>query len=240
MAGEFDPRLDQILIGGREPAEIVICEYDPSWQERFRSERQRLASALGDQLVAIEHIGSTAVPGLAAKPIIDMLVTVDTIEPDDRYRGRLEAANYALRVREPDHRMFRTPARDVHVHVWPAEHELVARHLAFRDWLRHDPADRALYERHKRELAEREWSDVNDYAEAKSQVIVAILERASRVTYSRLGHCASLHEPGSGPVRNARSCEATPPDARRDTEPPCGTDTVPNMSRPRTSERRGA
>lgn len=188
---EFDAYLDQILVGGREAVQISIADYDPSWPSRFESERQRLAVALREAATAIVHIGSTAVPGLAAKPIIDILVTVDVVEPDDSFRMRLEVAGYILRVRESEHRMFRTAARDVHVHVWPTEHEVVRRYLVFRDWLRYDRADRALYEQRKRELAEVEWSDMNHYAEAKSDVIVPIMERAMWAASQRLGPFAS-------------------------------------------------
>jgi GrpB-like predicted nucleotidyltransferase (UPF0157 family) len=74
--------------------------------------------------------------------------------------------------------MVRTPERDVHVHLWRAESDDVRRHLLFRDWLRVDPSDRALYERVKRELAARDWPDTNDYAEAKTEVIEAVTRRA--------------------------------------------------------------
>jgi GrpB-like predicted nucleotidyltransferase (UPF0157 family) len=94
-------------------------------------------------------------------------------------------------MREPEHRMFRTPARDVHVHVWAADHEVVARYLVFRGWLRHDETERTLYEERKRELAEVEWSDMNHYAEAKSDVIVPILERAMWAVSQGLGPWAS-------------------------------------------------
>ena len=176
----FDAYLDGVLIGGREPVEIAISDYDPSWPVRFESERKRIGAALGDTAVAIDHIGSTAVPGLAAKPIVDILVTVGAVEPDDGFRPDLEAAGYVLRVREPDHRRFRTEARDVHVHVWPAGHEAARRYLVFRDWLRRDDEDRREHERRKRALAGREWPDMNHYAEAKSEVILPMLERATR------------------------------------------------------------
>jgi GrpB-like predicted nucleotidyltransferase (UPF0157 family) len=206
---DFDEYLDEILIGGREPVEIVISEYDLSWPGRFESERERLGSSLGDSAVAIEHIGSTAVPGLAAKPIIDILVTVNAIEPDDRYRLRLEARGYVLRVRESDHRMFRTPARDVHVHVWPDSHEAVERYLVLRDWLRYNDADRLLYERRKRQLAGRDWADTNHYAEAKTDVIVPILERAAHAKRQRLG-----------PWADRRAGEAPPPASVSPSEEP--------------------
>jgi len=118
-----------------------------------------------------------AVPGLAAKPILDMLVTVSDVE-DDALLEPLQAAGYELRVREPGHRMFRTPARDVHVHLWGAGDAEVARILGFRDRLRSSRADREEYERLKRELASREWEDMNAYADAKGPLIEAILARA--------------------------------------------------------------
>lgn len=165
---------DLELIGGPEPRPVVIVEYDPAWPARFEVERTRIADAL-PHASAIDHIGSTSVPGLGAKPIVDIQVHVDgdldaTVAP-------LEAAGYRLRVREPGHRMFRTPTRDVHVHLWadPADER---RHVLFRDWLRVDAADRDLYERTKRELATHEWPDMNGYADAKSDVVAAILSRA--------------------------------------------------------------
>ena len=168
---------EQALIGGRERREIAIVEHDPGWPRRYERERERIATALGRAALRIEHVGSTAVPGLAAKPIVDVLVAVADPE-DESLRGALEGAGYRLRVREPGHRMFRTPSRDVHVHLWAGEDPQVARTLAFRDRLRASPADRAEYERLKRELARREWSDMNEYAEAKTPLIEAILARA--------------------------------------------------------------
>jgi GrpB-like predicted nucleotidyltransferase (UPF0157 family) len=174
----LDERLDRVLIGGREPRHVVLVEYDESWPRRFEEHRDRIAAALGTAARRIEHIGSTAVPGLAAKPIVDVLVTVDDVEAEETYRPALEAVGYALRVREPGHRMFRTGPRDVHVHVWPADSEGARRDLLFRDRLRRDATDRALYESAKRALAGRDWKDVNYYAEAKGPVIEEILERA--------------------------------------------------------------
>ncbi len=128
--------------------------------------------------VGIEHIGSTSVPGLAAKPIIDILVTVDDITAEEDYLDALLAAGFELRVREPGHRLVRTPARDVHVHLFERDDPAVPEYLLFRDHLRSDPDDRALYERTKRALIARQWDDMNDYADAKTDVIVAIKARA--------------------------------------------------------------
>lgn len=167
-----EAHLDRVLIGGRERREIVIAEHDPAWPRRFAAERERLAAALGDRALRIEHIGSTSVPGLAAKPIVDILVEVPSLDGVD-----LERAGYVLRVREEGHRMYRTPELDVHVHVWPVGSPNIASHLAFRDRLRASPEDRAAYEALKRELATRDWPDMNHYADAKGPLIREILAR---------------------------------------------------------------
>ena len=173
----LDQILDEVLIGGREQRPVVIVDYDPAWPKRFEFERDRIRRALGDLMVRIEHIGSTSVPGLAAKPIVDVLVTVE--DPADEAIVRsMETAGYELRVREPEHRMFRTAERDVHVHIWRDSDPEVERHLRFRDRLRQSVEDRRAYEQLKRELAARDWPDVNYYAEAKGELIRAITDRA--------------------------------------------------------------
>jgi GrpB-like predicted nucleotidyltransferase (UPF0157 family) len=173
-----DRHLDAVLVGGRERRPIVILDYDPAWPERYESERRRLAAALGARAHTIEHVGSTSVPGLAAKTIIDILVAV--ADPDDEaaLAPPLEAAGYELRVREPGHRMFRTFARDVHVHIWRDGDEEARRQLRFRDQLRRSPRHRTAYEQLKRELAVREWPDMNEYADAKTELITEILAAA--------------------------------------------------------------
>lgn len=165
-------------MGGPEQREIVIVDYDGQWPARFELERDRIRCALGARARRVEHIGSTSVPGLAAKPVVDVLVTVADADDEAAFAGSLEDAGYVLRVREPGHRMFRTPSRNVHVHVWGDTDPEVDRHLAFRDRLRASPSDRADYQRLKRELAEREWPDVNSYAEAKGPFIASVLARA--------------------------------------------------------------
>jgi len=172
--------LDEALIGGRERRPIEVVSYDPAWPLRFAALRAPLAEALAGVAERIEHVGSTAVPGLAAKPIVDVQVAVADPDGEELFRPALERLGYVLRVREPGHQMFRTPALDVHVHVWRAGGEDERRHLLFRDWLRRDDADRARYEGVKRALAAREWDDMNAYADAKSPVIMEIMERAER------------------------------------------------------------
>lgn len=173
-----DEYLDLVLIGGREPASIIIANYDATWPERFAELKGRVEQALAATALSVEHIGSTSVPGLAAKPIIDMLLTVRSVADEAAYFGALEQVGFVLRVREPGHRMLRTPKRDVHLHVYAPEDQAVADYLDLRDWLRESESDRALYESTKRDLARREWSDMNHYADAKSDVIRAILGRA--------------------------------------------------------------
>jgi GrpB-like predicted nucleotidyltransferase (UPF0157 family) len=166
------------LIGGAEKREIVIVDYDADWPQKFERHAAVIASALGGTARRIEHIGSTSVPDLAAKPIIDILVVVADSSDESAYRTRLEAAGYELRVREPDwyeHRMFRTPERDAHIHIYSSGCPEIERNLVFRDRLRRDGDDRRRYEQKKRELAANEWADMNDYAAAKTEVIESII-----------------------------------------------------------------
>lgn len=171
-----------IFIGGPEKVAIVVVDYDPSWPGRFAVERARIATALGPRSLAIEHVGSTAVPDLAAKPIIDICVVVADSADEGAYVPALEAAGYELRIREPaleEHRMLRTPEHDVHVHVFSEGAQEVGQYLALRDRLRRDETDRALYAATKRELAARDWPTMRHYSEAKSDVVDAILRRAT-------------------------------------------------------------
>jgi len=172
---------ETVLIGGREKRVIIIVGYDPSWPRKFDEHAKKIKAALGDRALLIEHVGSTSVPELAAKPIIDIDVVVADSSDESTYLPALEAAGYSLRVREPgwhEHRMLRTPALDVHIHVFSSGSPEVTRHLLLRDHLRKNPDDRNLYESTKRTLANREWSDMNEYAAAKSNVIEGILGKA--------------------------------------------------------------
>ena len=170
--------LDDALIGGREKRQIVIADYDPRWPVRFEAERIRIEHALGWRATRVEHIGSTAVPDLPAKPIIDVLVTVNDPNDDLHLVPALTAAGYELRVREPGHRMFRTPQLDVHTHIWADTDPEVQRYIGFRDRLRRSADDRHAYAHLKRELARHDWTDMNEYANAKGALIEDILARA--------------------------------------------------------------
>lgn len=165
------------LIGGVEKRDLALADYDARWPEAYARHERRIRAAVGTA-VQVEHIGSTAVPGLAAKPIIDILVAVDDITAEEDYLGQLLDAGYELRVREPGHRMVRTPTRDVHVHVLEVGDAAADDYLILRDHLRTDSDDRDLYERTKRSLIDQDWADMNAYAAAKTDVIAAIKQRA--------------------------------------------------------------
>jgi GrpB-like predicted nucleotidyltransferase (UPF0157 family) len=163
-------------------SQIQIMDYDPRWPEVFRLEADRIRTLLGCRALQIEHSGSTSVPGLAAKPIIDILLVVADSSDEPAYAPILEGGGYSLRIREPnwhEHRMFKGPAADINLHVFSAGCPEINRILNFRDRLRSNAVDRDLYERTKRDLAEKEWSDVQDYADAKTAVIAEILARTA-------------------------------------------------------------
>jgi GrpB-like predicted nucleotidyltransferase (UPF0157 family) len=173
-----DEPLETGLIGGAEKSEIRIVDYDSDWPKKFEAHARIIADALGSSVLRIEHIGSTSVPDLPAKPIIDILVVVPESSDESVYLPMLEETGYALRVREPDwneHRMFRTPGKDVHIHIYSTGCPEIQRILSFRDRLRRNTDDRRRYEQRKRELAAKEWSDMNAYANAKTEVIESII-----------------------------------------------------------------
>jgi GrpB-like predicted nucleotidyltransferase (UPF0157 family) len=163
---------------------VQLVEYDDAWPALYLREEQRIRAALGDGAVLIEHVGSTAVPGLAAKPRIDVVLAVSDSASEPTYVPALEAAAYVLRVREPDwheHRLLNRPDVALNLHVFSAGCTEIERMLRFRDHLRRDATDRALYERTKRDLARRTWRHVQHYADAKTGVVEEILERAEPI-----------------------------------------------------------
>ncbi|WP_432514697.1 GrpB family protein [Kineococcus sp. SYSU DK001] len=166
------------VVGGPEPLHVGLHDHDDRWAEVYEDHRRRVLDALAGLDVGVEHIGSTSVPGLAAKPVVDVVVVVPDLTAEEDYLDALLAAGYELRVREPGHRLVRTPARDVHVHVYGRGDPAVDDYLLLRDHLRADAADRALYEAVKRDLIGRRWDDSNDYADAKGEVIGRIKARA--------------------------------------------------------------
>jgi GrpB-like predicted nucleotidyltransferase (UPF0157 family) len=180
---EYTAELDRITIGGARPlaGPIEIREYDPEWPRLYAREETRIRSLLGDRVVRIEHAGSTSVPGLPAKAIIDIVLEVSDSSDESTYAPDLEAAGYELRIREPEwfeHRVFKGPDTDVNLHVFTAGCDEVDRMLCFRDWLRTNEADRNLYLNAKRDLAARDWKYMQQYADAKSAVVQEIMVRA--------------------------------------------------------------
>ncbi|HEU0028424.1 MAG TPA: GrpB family protein [Ktedonobacterales bacterium] len=179
----IEERMRGVLIGPLQPltGKIVIAPYSEEWPRMFAAQADRIRAALGERALLLEHAGSTSVPGLAAKPIIDIVLVVADPANEADYVPALEAAGYTLRAREPDwyqHRNLKYTNPDVNLHVFGPDCEEVARMLMMRDWLRRNEADRALYERTKRELAQRDWKYTQEYADAKTNVVQEVLGRA--------------------------------------------------------------
>ena len=170
-------------IGDLQPlnSKILIVDYDPQWPEIFRREADRIRNVLGDRAITIEHTGSTSVPGLAAKPVVDMVLVVADSAAEETYVPALESIDYTLRIREPawyEHRMLKKVETAINLHVFSLGCPELDGMLAFRDWLRNNSADRELYARTKRNLAKQEWKYVQNYADAKSAIVEEIMKRA--------------------------------------------------------------
>ena len=187
-----EDQIPTIVVGGVETSsgpieplnrKIVLEESDPEWPRLYAREEARIRGILGERVVSIDHTGSTSVPGLAAKPIIDITMTVPDVTDEAAYVPDLEAAGYVLRIRETepewyDHRVFKGPDTNVNLHTFSAGCREVARMVGFRDWLRTHDDDRDRYESTKRELAKRDWQFVQNYADAKSEIVDDIARRA--------------------------------------------------------------
>jgi len=178
-----DEEVQQALIVPATPhnASIYLADYDPNWPVLYDREAARIRAVLGNTAIQIEHAGSTSVPGLAAKPIIDIVLAVPDSADEAAYVPAMEAAGYLLRAREPDwfeHRMFKGPDTNINLHVFTAGAAEIDKMLLFRDWLRANPADREAYLQVKRDLAERTWRHVQHYADAKSAIVEQIVARA--------------------------------------------------------------
>jgi GrpB-like predicted nucleotidyltransferase (UPF0157 family) len=182
-AAAYEERLRGITVGGARPlgGPIEIRDPDPAWPGAYAREAERVRAALGERAVLLEHVGSTSVPGLPAKPIIDIVLEVADSADETAYVPDLEAAGYVLAIREPEwfeHRLLRGPDAPVNLHVFTAGCAETARMLRFRDHLRSDAADRARYAAAKRDLAARRWTYMQQYADAKTEVVREIMARA--------------------------------------------------------------
>ncbi|MEV0807877.1 GrpB family protein [Micromonospora sp. NPDC050200] len=164
---------------------IVIEDYDPAWVDRFAAASSLLKEVLGGLIVDVENVGSTSVPGLAAKPIIDIDLLIEDTTDESRYVPALESLGCRLVLREPwwhGHRMLVSPAEDVNLHVRPQAAPEPVRHRLFRDWLRSHPEDRERYATTKRRLARDTAHQPGDYSLAKNDVIDDIYARIFAAT----------------------------------------------------------
>jgi GrpB-like predicted nucleotidyltransferase (UPF0157 family) len=182
-----DQQIIAATVGERVPLNntINLAPYNPEWPRAYATLERQIRDALGTMALTIEHVGSTSVPGLSAKPIIDVLLIVPDSADEAAYVPPLERAGFVLRIREPDwfeHRMLKSSGIDGNIHVFSRTCPEVDRMRAFRDWLRVNADDRGLYERTKQNLAARTWKHVQNYADAKSDVVAEILGRALRST----------------------------------------------------------
>lgn len=160
---------------------IYLSPYDPCWSSQFLWLSIQIREALSEKVLLLEHVGSTSVPGLCAKPIIDMVIAVSDSTDEPSYIPPLEEKGFVLRIREPkwfEHRMLKTPRFDGNLHVFSVGCEEIDRMIAFRNWLRLHEEDRRLYEDTKRKLAACTWKHVQNYADAKSEVINEIFAHA--------------------------------------------------------------
>ncbi len=172
-----------VTVGEREPLNgtIHLAPYDPGWPSQFLLQADRIRAALAEKVLLLEHVGSTSVPGLCAKPIIDMVLAVSNSAEESSYVPPLENQGFVLRIREPDwfeHRLLKAPDIESNLHVFSIGCEEIDRMVRFRDWLRRHDEDRQRYQETKRELAARTWRHVQNYPDAKSEIIRQILARA--------------------------------------------------------------
>ncbi len=177
----LDEQLRKVLVNGPRLVFVELVGYDEIWPLVYQRVATRLQQRLGERAVLVEHIGSTSVPGLAAKPIVDVVLGVGDPDDEAAYLRDLEAMGFELSVREDGHRCLRghESGTPVNLHCYRPDAEAVRKYLVFRDHLRAHPADRDRYADAKRALAGREWPDMNYYAEAKSPIISEILSRAA-------------------------------------------------------------
>lgn len=167
------------LVNGR----VHISPYDAKWPYLFKRESEKVRYALGDRVLLFEHIGSTAVPGMAAKPCVDLLLIVADSADEPSYLPDLQRAGYSLVITEPDwyeHRVLKGPDINLNLHVFGEGCEEAERMRLFRDHLMTDADARERYTAVKHQLAERTWTRIQDYADAKTPIVEEILAEAVR------------------------------------------------------------
>ena len=160
---------------------IHLADYNPAWSSVFAELEQEIRGVLEDKVLLLEHVGSTSVPELSAKPIIDMVLAVADSSDESSYVPQLEKLGYVLKIREPDwyeHRVLKPQDKTANLHVFTTGCEKIERMIVFRDWLRNHPEDRKLYEATKHKLSQQTWKYIQNYADAKSEVVREIMNRA--------------------------------------------------------------
>ena len=170
-----------IDVAPRHDKPIHLAPYNAEWPAWYEREAARIRTALGDRVRLLEHAGSTSVPGLSAKPVIDIVLAVADSGDEAAYIPDMVGAGYKLTIREPDwfeHRLFKGPDTNINVHTFTEGSPEIRRMLAFRDRLRSHPEELAAYEAAKQDLAGRTWAFVQDYADAKGAVVEGIIARA--------------------------------------------------------------
>lgn len=166
------------------PESIAVVPYDPIWPDRYREIAERIRSALGMRALSIEHVGSTSVPGLHAKPVIDIDLTVADSNRESAWLPQLQRAGFTLTVREPwwyEHRCLTVETPRCNLHVWSPGCPEAYRHRLFRDWLRDSDEDREVYRDIKLTAAEASNSHgeaISAYNERKTEVLRQIYQRA--------------------------------------------------------------
>jgi GrpB-like predicted nucleotidyltransferase (UPF0157 family) len=195
MSETRDDYMRSVTIGARRRVDgpIHLADYDPAWPTLYEREASRIRALLNERVLLLEHAGSTSVPGLAAKPIVDIVLGVADPADEPSYVPPMEAGGYVLRIREPDwhqHRVFKGPDTDINLHVFAADSSEIVRMLAFRDRLRTHDDERQRYLAAKRELAARHWTFVQEYADATGEVVEGIIARAMAERDDRPGGAA--------------------------------------------------
>jgi GrpB-like predicted nucleotidyltransferase (UPF0157 family) len=181
---ETDEEMAAIRVSGAvtpHNAQIYLAPYDPTWPAQYETEAAKIRDALGDGAIALEHVGSTSISGLSAKPIIDIILCVADSSVEASYVPALTAQGYRLHLREPQweqHRVMKGDDPMVNLHVFTVGSLELTRMVAFRDRCRTHPEELKLYLETKQALAGQVWRHVQHYANAKGKVVEAIIARA--------------------------------------------------------------
>ena len=175
-----DDEIARARVGTYVPAPVLVVPYDPAWPADFERIRAMLRTGLGDRALRILHVGSTSVPGLAAKPVIDVDLIVTDSADEAAYLPDLERLGFALRGREPEweeHRLLKLLEPDCNLHVFGPDAIEPRRNLAFAQWLREHASDREAYSAHKRAVAALGFTDGMHYNNAKAAFVYDLYEQ---------------------------------------------------------------